>query len=283
MALRFPVDSKFALISLTVRDAPPEILFPLDLDGTLWALSESPFEMDATWRGWLGLRVDSFARANLYLVVVRHSDKPEILDEESKAIERRARFIYLGLAIQGLQFARTGLIVQGSRTESHGFQVRHIGDTSRMHHLHGARSATVDDAILVRAGQISGTLEKLSSATPRPRLWKGVHSFVSALESQDGADRLHGFVRSLDAMVKSPAGAGKKSFLDRCRSFASGNDTDRVLEQLYDLRSAAEHLNGFDRVLAEYHPYREQVLCAGPSRRRSSHATSIGRSLRPQD
>jgi hypothetical protein len=128
-----------------------------------------------------------------------------------------------------------------------------------MHHLHGARSATVDDAILVRAGQISGTLEKLSSATPRPRLWKGVHSFVSALESQDGADRLHGFVRSLDAMVKSPAGAGKKSFLDRCRSFASGNDTDRVLEQLYDLRSAAEHLNGFDRVLAEYHPYREQV------------------------
>lgn len=254
MTLPFPPDSKFAIVSLTVHSAPPEILFPLSLDGTSWALSESPFEMDATWRGWLGLRTDSFSKANLYLLVVRHSEKPGILDEESEALERQARFTYLGLAIQGVQFARTGLIVQGSCTAIDEFQVRHIGDTSRMHHLRGARSAPLDDATLVRAGLISGALEKLRSTTPRPRLWKGVRSFVSAIESRDGADRLHGFVRSLEAIVKSPQGKGKRSFSRRCQTFAGGAEVENVLAQLYDLRSAAEHLNGFDAVLAEFYP-----------------------------
>ncbi len=134
-----------------------------------------------------------------------------------------------------------------------GVLVRTVNDTSAMYYTGERGSLNLTEKDLARAAQMAENLVALSSRKPIPRLMKGVRSFVAGLESRHGAERLHGLVRSLDAVTKLPPGKGTKEFVDRCEVFAGATHADRqLLQELYRLRNAAEHLNPFDTVFPRY-------------------------------
>src|ERR1035441_8245437 len=122
------------------------------------------------------------------------------------------------LAILGLKFDNVGLILGGSvLPKPTGVLVRTVNDTSAMHYTGERGSLNLTEKDLARAAQMAENLVALSSRKSIPRLLKGVRSFVAGLESRHGAERLHGFVRSLDGVTKLPPGKGTKEFVRRCQ------------------------------------------------------------------
>jgi hypothetical protein len=85
---------------------------------------------------------------------------------------------------------------------------------------------------------------------PRNRLRRGFHAFVRAIQEYYGDERLHQFVRAVDAVVMPRIGRSRRDFIYRCQLFAGqSREARHVLENLYDLRSNAEHLNAPDGAL----------------------------------
>lgn len=100
---------------------------------------------------------------------------------------------------------------------------------------------------------MAANLTALYAREPTPRLLKGIRSFVSGLESQHGEQRLHGFVRALDGVTKLPRGKSEREFVKRCQIFTGSTTRDqKLLSELYRLRSAGEHLNPFELELSQY-------------------------------
>lgn len=236
---------------------------PLRFDGSLWALSRSPFDIDEVWQGWLGLRTEHFLRSNLFLIATGPSKSPGLLDAENVVLERSVRFLFLALIIEGLYLERAGLILQGNRlADPIGFQVRAVHDTTRAFRLEGsATSLELSMKPLVRAAQVSSNMQLLLDMKPVPRLWRGVMSLISAFEARAGLERLHRFVRALEAITKSPRGEGERKFVHRGSIFAGRSESNRsLLRELYRLRSASEHLNDFQSVLEGYPWYEQEQI-----------------------
>jgi hypothetical protein len=108
---------------------------------------------------------------------------------------------------------------------------------------------------------MASNIARLVDKKERPRLVKGLRSLVFGLETDYGEERLHAFVRSLDAVVKLPHGKGNTEFAKRCGMFAGRkNNVLQILRELYLLRNAAEHVNDFKAVFADrIEPDRESV------------------------
>ncbi len=67
---------------------------------------------------------------------------------------------------------------------------------------------------------------------------------IDLLSANQSGDRLHQFVRALEAVITPRIGESKSDFAHRGQTLAVANaQTREVLIELYDLRSAVEHLN----------------------------------------
>jgi hypothetical protein len=259
--LDIPIGNKFAMVAVTTEPRPPEVLLPLWFDGGLWAVSRPPLALDATWKRWLGLRAEELDKSNLFLIATSPSGTPEILDDEHERLERVARFAFLALAIQGLYIERPGLILQGSRLANpFGLQVRSVHDTMPVFRLEGSERMPLTMQRLVAAGRMAWHMREIASRKQVPRLWKGVRSLTFGIQSRAGEDRLHAFVRALEAVIKPPQGRSERIFVHRCQTFTGRQDQNRgLLRELYRLRSAAEHLHDMSSVLTGHEFDRERI------------------------
>ena len=87
------------------------------------------------------------------------------------------------------------------------------------------------------------------------RVTVGLESLFKGLKEEMGQDRLHQFVRSLEALVLPKRGKMEKNFVHRCQTFARvGDDTRLLLSEAFALRSATEHLNPWEGALRQCYP-----------------------------
>src|SRR4051794_24325136 len=79
------------------------------LSATLTAHRVAPFELPEHWKGWLGtLQTGHFADSNLAILIARPSVTPEVLDQETKDLERELTAFFFGMMLQGVpDFGRT--------------------------------------------------------------------------------------------------------------------------------------------------------------------------------
>jgi hypothetical protein len=76
---------------------------------------------------------------------------------------------------------------------------------------------------------------------PYLRVRKGFNAWVNGLQQRSTTERLHQFVRAVEAVVKPKVGEFGKKFTARNQYFA-GKNQEQLLGQLYEMRSFAEHL-----------------------------------------
>jgi hypothetical protein len=74
---------------------------------------------------------------------------------------------------------------------------------------------------------------------------RGIRTLLLAnRETNTVGDRLHQFVRAVEAVIKPRAGSGRNDFAHRGQTLTLNNaETREILLQLYDARSLVEHLN----------------------------------------
>ena len=77
-------------------------------------------------------------------------------------------------------------------------------------------------------------------------------AWLSGMQERYGDARLHQFVRAAEAVVKPRIGETRRQFLHRSTLFIGATEDNRaLLGHLFDLRSAAEHLNEFENLLQD--------------------------------
>jgi hypothetical protein len=114
----------------------------------------------------------------------------------------------------------------------------------------------LEDALALRTGFAMG-----ADKTQFRRVVRGLVTLFKGLK-ETGLDRLHQFVRSLEALILPDIGSTKKQFAHRCQTFGcAGNNTRALLLEAFDMRSDTEHLNPWDPAVQNYRLDQREGVC----------------------
>jgi hypothetical protein len=253
---------KFACYGLTTRVAD-EFSQPVLFNDDLYATAEPPFFIYEWWRSQIGeLEIRRINDCSLFITAI--SADPSM---DERLLLRNLSTSYFSLLCQGVGYSPcghspNGVLLVGDNT-SDGMRVKSIGNLDA--HFEPPKvisadvvqkhfKATVDLAKGLRT--IYGDDLEMPWQQERNdylRLRKGFNSLLDAIKHPQAHIRLHQFVRAIEAVIKPKQGEGLKKFIYRCQFFAGRTPQDqKLLGELYEMRSAAEHLNPISDKLAEY-------------------------------
>jgi hypothetical protein len=172
-------------------------------------------------------------------------------EAERTNLEQRVRLLHHALVLQGCAYNSGAIMVQGYTWHGH----LHVGPISPTwvpcHRPEYRRYKRVGASQLRVAKTILLSLEHVYGHAPGPdyrRIRKGFNSWIRAIESPDIAERLHSFVRAAEAVIRPttttrPYRQIARTFTTRGLTFVGqSRQNERLLKQLYDLRSCIEHI-----------------------------------------
>jgi hypothetical protein len=150
------------------------------------------------------------------------------------------------LLLQGVPDCMRVILIGGANVNDR-VEVREYSDVRDLELTAGAEDFVPGFDQIERAARLARRLAKIRAAGGglAPRLFRGVRTLLRANgESNRSGDRLHQFVRALEAVIKPRIGASRADFATRGGTFlVSRRGTRQALEELYDLRSVVEHQN----------------------------------------
>ena len=266
MPHRFQENSHFCLLTFNnaYTDLPNE---PFQLSDGTWILHGVPVTEDlVTWGKWLGsIRLNRLRSANLVLLVEEPSEFPQVLGAVHQRISNDIGLLYhmlhprVGIDISDDEGADRlgGSSVNGMP------DIRRVEQMPKFYRTQGCPRAPItrdwlESSLVLR----SGFSETETEGTQFRRLIRGLITLFKGLKEKTGQDRLHQFVRSLEALVLPDIGKTTKQFVRRCQTFArAGKDTHELLSQAFDMRSATEHLNPWDEPVQCYPLDEREAVC----------------------
>ena len=96
------------------------------------------------------------------------------------------------------------------------------------------------------------------------RIFRGWVALSAALQQYFASDRIHGFVRALEATIHPKIGKTARQFKDRCSIFAARPEGRtavwETLREIYAMRCDVEHLNDWDQSLSTYAPDKREDI-----------------------
>lgn len=226
---------------------------PLEVTGGLWVLPYAPVDVGRVWRQWIGsIRADEIAKANFWILAKRRSATPDILDQENRDFSEEAHRLFLALLTVGAPSYQHAYVLSGANVDGVP-DVRQFGDLPHYLKSRGRRDFVVGRNTINRAHRARPGLEAVFTSPNHTRLKRGIRAFWNGLIASPPQDRLHQFVRCVEAAVKPRLRGTAVHFAERCRIFLRRDGrSEAVIKECYDLRSAAEHLRDEDNVLRIY-------------------------------
>lgn len=262
MDFQFRNKSKFALLTVNnvYTDLRPSA-FQLS-DGT-WVMPSVPLPDLGIWKEWIGsIRLERLGRANLVLHVEEPSDNPEILDGVHQRLNNDlSRLFYLLHLRGGIECAEGADLLCGS-SEQGVPGIRQMSQMPTFYQSKGFRRAPItqawiEDGLVLRAGVVAMDADK----TEFRRVIRGLQTLFNGLK-ETRQDRLHQFVRSLEALILPDISRTKKQFAHRSQTFTrAGEDTRALLLEAFDMRSDTEHLHEWDRAVQGYPADQREDVC----------------------
>lgn len=258
---KFQNKSKFALLTFNnVYVELPSAAFRLR-DST-WVMPGVPVRDLGIWKEWIGsIRMERLREANLVLFVEEASEDPEILDAVHNRLSNDLSLLFSLLHLRGGIECESADLLCGSSQQS-APDIRQMGQLPTFFQSKGYRRAPIteewlEDATALRAGAMA-----MAAGTAQfRRIIRGLNTLLAGLK-QTGQDRLHQFVRSLEALILPDIGKTKNQFTHRCQTFAAaGKDTRLVLQEAFDMRSDTEHLHEWDEAAQNYPANQREDVC----------------------
>jgi hypothetical protein len=245
----------------------PSFTQPINFDVGLYASPSPPFVIDEWWQEQLGeietRRITQ--ESNLFILAV--SEDPSV---DEKHLERYLTSRYLSLFLQGVGYD-TPVYPQGSRlfgeNTARGMRVIGLGRLDNYRQPPKVIPADLSEEHLRMAARLARGIEAIFPENNWRedflRLRKGFNAYLDGVKHRHAHNRLHQFVRALEAVIRPKQGDSTKRFKFRCQFFAGRNPDDvKLLGELYELRCAAEHLNPLDDKLGEYAAHERDNLKA---------------------
>lgn len=251
-----PDKSKFALIA--VKDAYTDFSdsedFSIQLSDGILVRSKIPVDMDKGWKEWIGsLRFKEFEEADLVLICSEKSDNPEILDAHHNNLGNKLTQFFNVLQLDGvLEYCVSNLILGSFYDER--FEIRQMAKLPLFFRTKDYTPLPLSVKTLEKAVLMRKSLEEIGSITDSyVRLIRGWNVLMDGLQRNAGEERIHQFVRALEALILPDVGKTKRQFIHRCQTFTNANSNNNlVLNEAFNLRSMSEHLNDWEPALDSY-------------------------------
>jgi len=266
----FPVEPnhKFACIALDGPDVDNALPEPFEVAHGVWALKHAPVEIDEWWREGLGTwTLERYRNCGLFLVATARSARPGILDDENTQLEKGLYGLLHALLLHEAGRFYVGQIMTGAREGDRPPNVRQHSRIPECPPHDRAALPEIDAALLTRANATSVELlhlfgeedDVLPPLTTGPaarrvqahgRVRRGFNALLEGLRARYANQRLHHCERALEGVTHPPIGQTRRTFVHRCAVLVGGSPAARaILSDIYDLRSAEEHLNEWQGVL----------------------------------
>jgi hypothetical protein len=230
-----------------------------------WVSEDLPFKLDELDE-WLQCQLGKFVseqvkRSPFVLTAKAQSAQPENFDTENETLCARLRFLLWGIAITaGVPLIEVGHFFSGGRTAEQ-VDLRNSASVESLYRTPGTTgtpepTATIED--LRKAVRFTGRFEKIDQAHKADnrlyyRLVNGLGAFDTALKAHQAAAKHHQFVRTIESFLpreKHAQQMGNRRFAEQVKRLLARpgcKETPIALQQIYKLRSAAEHHLPFDQ------------------------------------
>ncbi len=256
MTLSLSEGDKFSFIAIenVYAELPEDFDGGQLTDGT-WVLPVLPVGIGEHWKEWVGTaRFDRMTRSNVILMRAARSSNPEVLDQEHEELASQLLPMYHLLQLGGVVEYESADLVKGSMLRDIA-EVRQLIQLDGFHPTRGSGRTAVTLASLEKAAMLGISWCSIKNPGEFIRFRRGLDILIDGLKKQHGQDRLHHFVRSLEALILPDVAKTKRQLIHRCQTFAVASAANRgILEESYDLRSDAEHVHEWDKSLSNYRP-----------------------------
>jgi len=233
MPMRIAPGEKFACFAFTFYGVADDVPEELQVGPRLWAVRK------------LDLELDALRDANFALYTTMPSSKPKSLDDENQLVETLNHFLY-GILLQGVPAYGRGFSLTGADVAGE-INVRQCSDLKDYRPSFGLPPFRLGVDELRRAAGLIDRLRGVDTGgADWGRLRRGLKVlFDGTLMPNKDGDRLHQFVRAVEALVKPEPEKTRNQFAHRIsQTFTLANDETRaILLQLFDLRSYVEHMH----------------------------------------
>lgn len=219
----------------------------------------SPVKLGGQWETLLGtVAFEKLSRTRLAIVASAPPQATTDSDRISSATATYENHTYNGLR---------GILIQGCPFEGHvaGLEIQRIYDGEKFREVAAfMRPRTshpwegillIDEAVLVTAARFCGALDTiLESERSFERLRRGLDHWDQATMEHRVDLRLHALVHAIEALIQPERGNTQKQFVHRCKTFVRVSQADKVLNEVYELRSQVEHSNDWRLAFRDTRP-----------------------------
>lgn len=253
--IEIPANHKYATLALTIsHHLTLGFGEPFSLGHGLWVTGEMPVAVPEHWRQWLGsIRIDRLDEANLFLFTHRPTAHPRVLDADTQAVIKSVERLYFSLLMAAPYIGHENdPLLSGARHDG-GIDVRRVIQYDAVLAPPGCRGAVLDDAMLVLTRELYNGLLQIEGGGEHSRLWRMVRAFYTALQDNQFGSRIHQLVRCIEGFVFPDEGQTRRQMTSRTELFL-GPRHHELVQTLFDIRSAVEHLHGPNRVVNNADP-----------------------------
>jgi len=257
----FPENCKFA--ALAVQNVRTDVRSELTIRPGTIAVTKLPFPLENHWRLWLGaMQSSNLENCNLFLVSVATSGWPEGQlavfggHVDSELMDSLGGLFAFLRVVGAIEY--TDAFMVAGHVEDGRQDIRHFARTERFNITRGTLPWVVRGPDLQAAAQLSESYRSLLKRFrgQRWRFARGCRALKTSMEQYYASDRLHGFVRALEALIVPEKGGTEKQFISRCALFAGPLTAEAkvrsVLQEVYRMRCDVEHVHDWDRSLTTY-------------------------------
>lgn len=258
----FEPNCKFSI--LAIQNVREDIGCDVILQDGTRVLRKSPFTLENPWTEWLGtIQFNNLQACNLFLLRTATEGwaKGQLQvfgDEVGERLQKEVGGVFAMLRFLGTIEYEQAFMLAGY-VESGKVTCRHFAQTERFNITRGCLPWVVREENLRSAAKLHNAYSLFQQSVPdgrTRRFGRGCYALKVGLERFYGTDRLHGFVRALEALVLPETGKTEKQFISRCTFFAgpkaAEGTTREALKEAYKMRSDVEHMHDWDRSLQTY-------------------------------
>jgi hypothetical protein len=249
----FQDNSKFALLTIENVYAELSTKDPLRLSDGTWMFSKLPLTDFGVWKQWIGtIRAEQLSKANMVLLREQIDANPRTLDAVHMRLgDSLSRTFYL-LQLSGVLEYENAHLLTGSCVNGQS-EIRQMSEVRRFFPSKGYTRLPLNVTRLEAAIQLRNGLSMIETSASSARIIRGLNTLFDGLSRGHGQDRLHQFVRSLEALILPDTGKTKRQFVHRCQTFTLPCEaTQSILGETFDMRSDTEHLHDWERSLRSY-------------------------------
>jgi hypothetical protein len=234
---------KYALMGLQIK-ADDEVT-SLTLNSCYSLLVDTTFDVPPHWKEWLGtIRIKEIENCNMFLLTKCASTMPNILNEEDQTLRDRVNHLYVGLLLSSLAVPAHGAAMFGGSMYGGQIGIRQQTDLLAVVPSIVHFYPPVSMPQLRAAATLAESLQSLLTNMPPSnwRLFRTLSLYIEARTTADLMERIHLFCRCIDGLILPDIGKTKQQFKSRTELFI-GPQHHEMMGAIYDIRSAAEHLN----------------------------------------